>query len=79
MTPSESIQPTPAQLALLQFVNNESADTLYESLSATLSLLMTSAASPGLPLVPAPATFDNWYYVLHLMERLHAISAESPQ
>lgn len=78
MEPNGSIQLTTARIALIRFVDREDAGTLYNSLSDALSLIMTTGANPGDKLIPTPATFDSWYFVLQLMDHLHAIAAEPP-
>ncbi len=78
MLPDESVQLTTARIALIRFVDREDAGTLYNSLSDTLSLIMTNGANPGEQFIPTPATFDSWYFVLQLMDHLHAIAAEPP-
>lgn len=78
MEPNESTPITPAQKNLLSLVSREDARTLYDSISATLALAMLTGQPGAGPFVPTPATLENWYFTLKLLDHLHAIAAERP-
>ena len=78
MRSDESTPLTTAQRALISFVNREDARTLYDSLSDTLSLALVNGANPGHDFIPTPATLDSWYFLVQLMQHIHAIAAERP-
>lgn len=77
MSTNEKVQLTPAQARILQFIEDTTPATLYESISVTFSFSLTAGLEPqDAPLVPGARTRQCWFYCLELMELFHDIALE---
>ena len=73
MRHSEQPTLTPAQLALLEFVSHTEADSMFQQLHTTLSMVLgTDEPGEGLTFKVAQAC----YFHLELLGLIHAISVE---
>ena len=73
-------QLTPAQANLLEFISHLEADSLYESLSTTLSVCISDYLDrPDPDEHPTRKVLEAWYFTLQIMLHIHSVAAEKPK
>lgn len=69
-----TMQLTPAQVELLDFVSHRDASSIYEYLHTTLSIALVNENDIG----ATSKAVNAWYFALELMRCIHLIAAEKP-